>query len=163
MKSIGEWWLVRRLPSRRRVLHEAIHGREPWRRAALALDHGDAGRRELRAMADAARRLDHPGIARLVEDGSDAPEPRVALAWCDGRRLDAVIAGLTAPQRLDLAIQIAELVAHAHARGVVLRDLKPGNLLVTGETRVTLVDLDLARVGRPEPGRPAGTWRWTAP
>lgn len=150
--------IVRRLSSRRRQIFEAIEQRDPWRRVALAL----GGEAELAAIREAAGRLDHPGIAQLVADHGDA----VAFAWRTGRRLDRVEA-LAPADRLELAIQIAELVAHAHARGVVLRDLKPGNLLVDrgdGWLHVALVDLDLARVeGAAAVGTATGTWGWSAP
>jgi protein kinase-like protein len=157
--------VVRRLMSRRRPIFEAIEQRDPWRRVALALRGRGAGAAcDLAAMAEAAHRLDHPGIARLLAAHPDA----LAFAWASGRRLDRAGPPASDAERLELAIQIAELVAHAHDRGVVLRDLKPGNLLLDradGKLRVTLVDLDLARVegsGAAAPGA-TGTWGWSAP
>jgi tetratricopeptide (TPR) repeat protein len=157
--------LVRRLMSRRRPIFEAIERDDPWRRVALALRGRGAGAAdELTAMAEAAHRLDHPGIARLVAAHPDA----LAFAWASGRRLDRAGPPASPADRLELAIQIAELVAHAHERGVVLRDLKPGNLLLDrgdGKLHVTLVDLDLARVEGAVAGSSGatGTWGWSAP
>jgi tetratricopeptide (TPR) repeat protein len=168
--------VVRRLPSRRRAIYEALEHDPAGRRVALnvslapRLDPDDpacplgwSAVDEIARIAEVVRRLDHPGIVRLVADHRDAPHPAFALAWCEGRRLDEdVVAALAPEDRLDIAIQAADLVAHAHDRAVILRDLKPGNLLVSRGPRITLIDLDLAVHG-PAGGGPAGTWRWTAP
>src|SRR6185295_1865776 len=105
--------LVARLPSRRRELYDALEERPPWRRVALAI--GRVG-----VIARALRRLDAPGIVRLIADHGDA----IALSWVRGRRLDRAVGGLSGDERVELAIQLAEIVAHAHDRGVVLRDVK---------------------------------------
>lgn len=155
--------IVRRLRSQRRPIFEAIEQGAPWRRVALALrGRGPHAAAALRAMAAAARRLAHVGIAPLVAEHDDA----LAFGWASGRGLDRAVVPDDA--RLELAIQIAELVAHAHERGVVLRDVKPGNLLLDrrdGRLHVTLVDLDLARVEGAvgEASEASGTWGWSAP
>lgn len=145
--------LVARLPSRRREIYHALEDRPPWRRVALAVGH-------VAVIAEALRRLDHPGIVRLIADHGDA----VALSWVPGRRLDRAARALSGDERLDVAIQVAEIVAHAHERGVVLRDVKPGNLLLAAD-RVVLVDLDLAMCDGAPPGEheSGGTWGWSAP
>lgn len=186
--------LVRRLPSRRRRIFEAIETADPWRHVVLCVRGvpsaagGTGGVDDLTEMVAAMRRMDHPGIARLVAEHRDA----VAIAWVTGQRLDRVFdralqqaaqpasapratgrarapsPHLAAPMfddadRLELAIQIAELVAHAHARGVVLRDLKPGNLWLDrsgGALRVTLVDLELARVETAQRAALGATGTW---
>jgi hypothetical protein len=145
--------LVARLPSRRREIYDALEDRPPWRRVALAI--GGVG-----AIARALRRLDAPGIVRLIADHGDA----IALSWVRGRRLDRVVGALSGDERVDVAIQVAEIVAHAHERGVVLRDLKPGNLLLDA-SRLVLVDLDLAMCDDDAPSahESGGTWGWSAP
>ena len=169
--------VVRRLPSRRRAIYEAIEHGPLGRRVALnvsleprldpaapACPLGWSPAREMARIVDVVRRLDHAGIVRLVADLGEATHPAFALAWCDGRPLDEeALAALSPEQRLDVAIQAADLLAHAHERGVIIRDFKPGNLLVSRGPRITLIDLDLAVHGRPTGGGPAGTWRWTAP
>jgi tetratricopeptide (TPR) repeat protein len=152
-QHIPGYALVARLPSRRREIYDALEDRPPWRRVALAL--GRVG-----AIADALRRLDHPGIVHLIADHGDA----VALSWVGGRRLDRAMPALSGEQRLDVAIQVAEIVAHTHERGVVLRDLKPGNLLLDGG-KLVLVDLDLAMCddAAPREHEAGGTWGWSAP
>jgi tetratricopeptide (TPR) repeat protein len=156
--------LIRQLPSQRRQIFEAIQVSDPWRHVALAIRPPGAAPGDAAAMTEAARQLDHRGIAQLVATHQDA----TAVAWVAGRGLDRVVARLDDAHRLDLAIQIAGLVAHAHERGVVLRDISPRNLVLDrsdGKFHVTLIDLDLARVeGSPAaPARDAAVRGWNAP
>lgn len=96
---------------------------------------------------DVLARLEHPGIAALIDGGVDETgHPWFAMryvegiaidAWCDGR--DAGI-----DLRVDLLIQASEALAYAHAQGVLHRDIKPSNLMVTADGRVHLVDFGIA-------------------
>ena len=109
-----------------------------------------AGRfdRERRVLA----RLDHPGIARLL-DGGLTPDgrPYFIMERVDGepitRYADARGLGLRA--RLALVLDVCDAVAHAHRLLVVHRDLKPGNVFVeedeTGAPRVKLLDFGIAK------------------
>jgi non-specific serine/threonine protein kinase/serine/threonine-protein kinase len=93
-------------------------------------------------------RLEHPSIARLVDAGTLADGRPYAVMehvagqtlmdWCRARE-----AGLA--QRLALFLQITDAVAFAHQNLVVHRDLKPGNILVTGDGRVKLLDFGIAK------------------
>jgi len=93
--------------------------------------------------------LDHPGIARLL-DGGIAPDgrPYMAIELVDGQPIVAWCAARAAPlaQRLALFGEVCDAVAYAHRRLVVHRDLKPGNVLVTPEGRVKLLDFGVARM-----------------
>ena len=97
--------------------------------------------------------LEYPGIARLYDAGVDASGvPYIAMeyvqgeplvAWCDARGLDKAA-------RIQLFLQVLEVVAYAHGRQVIHRDLKPSNILVTGQGEVRLLDFGIARLLQPE-------------
>jgi serine/threonine-protein kinase len=93
--------------------------------------------------------LDHAHIARLYDAGlgSDG-RPYLALEYVEGRPIDeyARTERLGLRARLRLFLQVAEAVAHAHARLVVHRDLKPSNILVTSEGQVRLLDFGIAKL-----------------
>lgn len=92
-------------------------------------------------------RLAHPGIARLYDAGiSPTGQPYLVLELVDGTPLDrhADRRRLDVRARLELFLQVADAVAHAHAHLIVHRDLKPLNILVDGEGRVRLLDFGVA-------------------
>jgi eukaryotic-like serine/threonine-protein kinase len=101
-------------------------------------------------------RLQHPGIAQIYEaDVADAgygPQPYFAMELVRGRRLDEYVRlrELTVRERLTLVAQIADAVQHAHHRGVIHRDLKPGNILVTEAGAPKVLDFGLARAAQAE-------------
>jgi tetratricopeptide (TPR) repeat protein len=102
--------------------------------------------REGRVLAE----LTHPGIVRYVAHGSSGGQRYLAMEWLEGEDLARRLARgrLSVADTFALAGQVAETLAHAHARGVVHRDLKPSNLfLVSGEVKngVKLLDFGVAR------------------
>jgi len=93
--------------------------------------------------------LEHPRIARLYDAGLDTMgRPYLALEYVEGLPIDRFAAdrGLGVHQRLDLLLQVADAVAHAHSRLVVRRDLKPSNVLVTTDGQVRLLDFGIAKL-----------------
>ncbi len=93
--------------------------------------------------------LEHPHIARLYDAGvTTAGRPWMAMEWVCGRPIDEHCrdGALGVPQRLRLFLQVAEAIAHAHARLIVHRDLKPSNILVTPEGEVRLLDFGVAKM-----------------
>ncbi len=94
-------------------------------------------------------RLEHPGIARLVDGGTtesgqayyamEYVQGTSLLRYCDEQRL-------TVADRLRLFIEICGAVHHAHSQLVVHRDLKPGNIFVTSEGRPKLLDFGIAKL-----------------
>lgn len=108
-----------------------------------------AGRTRFEREAQLLATLQHPGIAPVFDAGTtDDGTPWFAMAVIDGAPADAWCQAhaATLDRRVDLLRQAADAVAHAHRHLVVHRDLKPGNLLVDGEGRATLVDFGIARV-----------------
>ena len=91
-------------------------------------------------------RLDHPHIARLLDAGR-TPDglPYFVMEVVDGRPLDAACEGQSLQQRLQLFLQLADAVAHAHRQLLVHRDLKPANVLVTNGGQVKLLDFGIAQ------------------
>ena len=94
----------------------------------------------------ALARLSHPHIARLLDAGaSNDGLPYFVLEYVDGVPIDEAVRGLPLSQRLELFLQLADAVAHAHRNLLVHRDLKPGNVLVDSDGQVKLLDFGIAK------------------
>jgi serine/threonine protein kinase len=130
----------------------------------------------LRREARAASSLNHPGICTIYNVGEHDGEHFIAMELIEGRTLGATIAGrpLAVPVLLDLAIGMADALDAAHAKGIVHRDFKPGNVIVTPRGQVKVLDFGLAKhteaaaetmtVGRlTEPGTAVGTVAYMSP
>jgi tetratricopeptide (TPR) repeat protein len=93
--------------------------------------------------------LVHPGIARLYDAGLARDGiPYLALEYVEGEHIDAYVRRnqLDTPARLRLFLQVAHAVAYAHSKLVVHRDLKPGNVLVSADGQVHLLDFGIAKL-----------------
>ncbi|MGH9363540.1 MAG: serine/threonine-protein kinase, partial [Thermoanaerobaculia bacterium] len=100
--------------------------------------------------------LEHPGIARIYEAGTaETAEGRVpyfAMELIEGRPLTDHLRQrrLGLREKLDLIARICDAVEHAHQRGVIHRDLKPGNMLVDREGNPKILDFGIARATDPD-------------
>jgi TolB-like protein len=108
---------------------------------------GDPDRRErLLRDARAATALSHPNIAALYEIGEDQDQLFLVFEYVPGETLKRTIAGrpLNPRRAIDLAVQIADALADAHAAGIVHRDLEPDNIIVTPKGNAKILDFGLA-------------------
>ncbi len=92
-------------------------------------------------------RLDHPGIARLLDGGILADgRPFLAMEYVEGERIDLYAERLPLNARIALFAKVCEAVADAHRCLVIHRDLKPANILVDARGQPRLLDFGIARL-----------------
>ena len=102
-----------------------------------------------RREAQAAARLNHPGIVSVYDSGTDGETPYIVMQFIEGRTLaDYLASGKTIPpmKATQVAKEIAEALAAAHAEGVIHRDIKPANVMVTRDGKVLVMDFGIARL-----------------
>ena len=98
--------------------------------------------------------LDHPNICRVYNYVESGDTHWLVLELIEGKTLhESIRGGLAASARMSIAQQIAEVLVVTHAAGVVHRDLKPGNVMLTGAGGVKVLDFGLAR-SLPDAGAP---------
>ncbi|HYL39540.1 MAG TPA: serine/threonine-protein kinase [Bryobacteraceae bacterium] len=108
--------------------------------------------RRFRQESQALARLQHPGIAQIYEfntaDTGFGPQPYFAMEFIRGLPLRqyADAHRLDTRQKLALMVKVCEAVHHAHQRGLIHRDLKPGNILVDETGQPKVLDFGVARV-----------------
>jgi eukaryotic-like serine/threonine-protein kinase len=126
----------------------------PQREVALKLIHRGLAVPEVLARfaleAEALGRLRHQGIAQIYTAGTlQRPEgsvPYLVMEYVEGRPLREYAASVGLADRILLLATICDAVEHAHQRGVIHRDLKPGNILVTPGGLPKVLDFGVARI-----------------
>lgn len=153
--TVGAYRLIRELGAGAMGavwLAERTDGFSP-RQVALKFAHVAPRRSDLQARLAREHQLllalDHPHIARLFDAGVTAQgQPYLVLEYVPGLALDAHVAAErpSLARRLELFLQLARAVAHAHQCQIVHRDLKPANVLVTERRGVRLLDFGIAKL-----------------
>ncbi len=129
------------------------------KQVAIKIVHAEGNNTEIlerfRRERDILASLDHPNIARMIDGGSteeglpyfvmEYVDGQPIHRWCDERKLNI-------GQRLELFRSVCAAVQYAHQRLVVHRDLKPGNILVTADGTVKLLDFGIAKLLDTAPG-----------
>ena len=118
---------------------------------AVQLSSDDANSAEYQARfyqeAKAAGGLNHPGIITIYDTGREGHWAYIAMEMLEGIELRSLMAQARMPllQILDLAAQVANALQFAHDRGVVHRDIKPGNIMVLRGDQAKIMDFGIAR------------------
>jgi len=114
--------------------------------AEVASNHDRIARFEREARTVAG--LNHPNIVTLFSVEDEDGIRFLTMELVEGRTLATIVSpdGLPLPNLLDLAIPLTEALVAAHERGVIHRDLKPGNVMVTREGRVKVLDFGLSKI-----------------
>lgn len=104
--------------------------------------------RRFRREAQSAASLSHPNIVSIYDVGKDRETEYIVMEYVEGQNLKELIrnyAPLSSEQSINLAIQIAEAIRHAHEHHIIHRDIKPHNILVTTDGRAKVTDFGIAR------------------
>jgi serine/threonine-protein kinase len=163
--ALGAWRLVRVLARGGMgsiLLAERADGLYRQRAAikrALRGEHADRNAAALVRERAILASLDHPGIARVLDGGVDAQgAPWFAMEYVDGEPLHDWCARrqCTLETKIDLVLQAADALAHAHRQGVVHGDVTPSNLLVSPRGHLRLIDFGVASQSQQDglPARP---------
>lgn len=174
MRSLGDYLLTGRLGrGGAGEVFGAIHlpTGTPAAVKRLHAAGGDAARQAVADEVRAVARLDHPNVVAVYDHGLDTPADGPARPWIAMERaagaLDRAPPPADWPALHRVLTGVLRALAHAHARGVIHRDVKPGNVLLAADGGVRLSDFGIARaLDREEPESPtwlAGTPQYAAP
>ena len=137
--GMGEVYLAEDLKLARKVAIKFL---------APALMADEEAKKRLLREARAAAALDHPNICTIHEVGDEAGRSFIVMQYIEGETLAARIERerLGLSEALAIAIQVAEALQEAHQHGIIHRDIKPQNLMLTARGQVKVLDFGLAKV-----------------
>jgi tRNA A-37 threonylcarbamoyl transferase component Bud32 len=97
--------------------------------------------------AQASARLNHPNIVSIYQVGQSGDQPYIVMEYLRGKSLGDLMDGLPAAvEVIPVMMQVCDALEYAHRQGVVHRDVKPDNIVVSEDRRVKLTDFGIARV-----------------
>lgn len=137
--GMGEVWRAHDEVLDRPVAVKMLH-------AGLSDDPGFLER--FRSEARNAARLSHGNVAQVHDYGEDEGTAYLVMEFVDGDPLSSIIrsrAPMTAAESIELLVQAAQALEAAHRKGVIHRDVKPANIVVTGDGVAKLTDFGIAR------------------
>jgi serine/threonine protein kinase len=107
----------------------------------------DDFRRRFLQEAQAAARLNHPAIVKILDWGEDNGQPFFAMEFIEGADLGAKMRGqpLSPRRAAEIVLTLAEAIEYAHSQGVLHRDLKPSNVLLDSHGAPRITDFGLAK------------------
>lgn len=157
-QSIGRYQVLRLLGSG--AMGSVVLAEDPRikRKVAIKLVRLDSVRTEadrheyllrFQREAEVSGLLNHPGIVAIYDVGEeDGLGPFLAMEYVSGKPLDDLIksgAPMAMKEKLQIAVGLAEALDHAHSKGIVHRDVKPGNAMVGDDGRTKLMDFGIAK------------------
>lgn len=134
------------------AVYKAEHS-ETGEMVAIKVLEGSRGsdpgiRQRFQGEIETLSRLDHPNIVRILGEGSERGELFFTMEIAEGRSLFDLLREkkqIPWPEVVAYTLDICEGLRHAHDRGVIHRDIKPGNLLLTTNGRIKLTDFGIAK------------------
>jgi len=140
--GVGEVYLARDLRLDRRVAIKVLAERRVTDERARA---------RFRFEAHALSRLNHPNIATIFDFDQQDGRDFLVMEYIEGQSLrEKTVGGMATEEVLRLGMQLAEALIAAHGAGVVHLDLKPGNLMLTTDGRLKVLDFGIARLHAPD-------------
>ncbi len=132
-------------------------GRDPFMKRLVAIktctSENDETRKRFLREAEIAGNIEHPNITVLYDFGYEDDTPYLVQEFLTGKDLDHRLGDrdpLTFREKLDVLLQMAQGLGFAHAQGITHRDIKPGNIRITDEARVKIMDFGIAKIASAE-------------
>jgi len=178
--GMGEVYVADDLTLNRKVALKFLLSSGASELAGSADSDDGEGRRRLLREARAAAQLDHPFICKVYEVAEHEGKTFLAMEYVEGATLKARLASgsLTTDEATRIGGEVAEALHFAHTRGIVHRDVKPANVMLTADGHVKVMDFGVAKrmvaplaadevtAGAPTgtlPGEPTGTLAYMSP
>ena len=174
LKKLGRYEIIRELG--RGAMGVVFKARDPLIGRVVALKTITAGvaqdpdlLQRFYREAQAAGSLQHPNVVTIYEMGEEGGTPFIAMEWIEGDSLEQIISQrhpLPLAQKVGYIVQTCHALDFAHRRGIVHRDIKPGNIMVTKDGWVKVVDFGIARLvdtSKTQTGTLLGTLAYMSP